>query len=386
MNMRKTIATTITNRDTAYISVMGEHTPGVNSDACFVDSRPADEIKKIRSRIIALVADGITGSGATQEFRLGHFVAARIAEQLPQIFEQHANRSFPKFTPATKNPSKKIKNLAELLEWLVPDTSTSIGKVLRHYPHLLLKPKYAWKVVPDDFSKEAQEVIAKAMASTIEAPPVSRMNLNGRKISQFTAEQMANHIFIAGFRNHPLIPMLSAIDEFLKKIKSELEESEAYCDVKKISHHETTYPGTTLSALVESKDNYFMFSLGDSFVALFDGDVLMTDILPILYFSSVSLVCEAGAVNVKRPFLVRALTIKKSEISQNGKFVLATDGFYDHPMEIINTLSHTLRNKENTPPKKLIKVALKFIKKKEADGSEPPDDKTMIIVRAYPKK
>lgn len=357
-----------------FVSIEGKHTPGLNSDYFYLNQDKSDQDSK-KSRLLALITDGVSG----KKHGSGHYAAKYICENLPTFWEtdlaKHQFRfgSKYKFGATATSPS-----IGEIFDWMVNQVDhdvfpvQTVKYVMRRHADLLLNHS------------------DKLMLGRVEGK---------------TAEELAKAILIEPERLQEVLRLLVALYQSLNLGIGDFEAKYRQ-DTKTMP---ALYAGTTSSGVIETKDDYILFGVGDSPLFMVDeigpfqdkktrnyekGSNILSAVLgwtfnDLAKEKKASLMvppgCKFGSDGkVSSPSFISIVFQPKKDLFGDYAIVGLTDGFGTSSKtleEIGDTISLYIRNCRWAVKEVVEKAIKKDELRIQANPAYAPDDKTMIVIR-----
>lgn len=286
-------------------SVMGEHTPGANSDSIYVNTAEADDAVNKYPKLLGLVCDGMSGNVASQHALGGQFAARYFTSELPQQWELAGQESFFEFNECIIDKDVRLAKYSDLYFWLIRvmklnnDQAEMIREILTWHKNIFIIPEKGKFDKELYVNKTAADVAKMVFRDEQEVLAVLRL-------------------MVAMYRT-----TRNMQQPFMEKFDREIEQG------KEIEAM------TTLTGVVELPEHYLTFGVGDSRTFILDELGINTESLTSKFSQGSMLTSCAGclfennAVAVNQPTChgVSINFVKKASLYKKNAVVSLTDGF-----------------------------------------------------------
>ena len=358
---------------TAYLtSLEGQHTPGRNSDAVYLNQNLEAQDEQ-PSKLLALVNDGVTGETEYIPAGFGQFAAKYLADTLPTYWNQELQKGAMGFSETERMPRCEGVNAnQQMINWLIANFKnstplpTSVCKwVIRQYADLF-------------FTLQPNQSFAKLKGLT--AAELSRIAvIDAQRFQEILRILVACSMTVAN--GHDAAKALIS-KNILKGATKE------------------PYAVTTCCGAIETAKDYVLFSIGDSEAMAVDEIGLIEGSSTNTFSNGSTPLTACLGWNRSSPYMPPAcqlvgdkfirssgVSIKflpKAELHDNLAIVLMSDGFkfrYRAEAAIAETLSQQIYDCRRALTN-VITEAFRFEEKMRMFNDKLcPDDKTMVVIR-----
>lgn len=229
-------------------TMMGEHTPGINSDYLWLNTDIIDLAQDIRPKILAVLNDGITGADTYRYMAPGQVAAQYFASEIPRQFDLAGFENSLVFSDAKLQPNFKVNRVTDAYSWLIQYLNKTDNSdyplahfILSNHGNLLVNNSASIK--PDKIYGKNTAQIAKAILLEEEKFKAVYNLL----VAIYNSIRSFESVFKTKFRPFNKMP-----EQHEKDTK---EEKNA---VKAI------YAATTTGGVIDLPNYYMLFSIGDT--------------------------------------------------------------------------------------------------------------------------
>lgn len=369
----------VNQHSASYLSVMGNHTPGTNSDSIFLQKELNDKNPQSQfPRLLALVNDGVSGDREYLSLVPGKFAADFFSRELPKYWLEYSVRDKVRFSGLVLQHNFQAKSIRDVYCWLVQCIDKS---------SITIEPTIAkWIMLMNG------DLLMR-----------SKSKIPLEKLFGMSAQEIAKAILIDEDRLAASFRLLIALYHSTKTFGDFFQKEYGKREVK---DQKTFYSATTTTGIVDLPNEYMLFSVGDSggyIVDEFDLVDNSTTICPLDGKKTSAIGCNflKGSKEVQLLFpansrrvvdgveqLVKSIAInfieKKTLDGEDYALVLLTDGLMQTANWLRTTSNSVSSNIGNT--RKALQImynrALKHdLEYKKSDPRYNPDDKTMVIIK-----
>lgn len=374
----------------SYFSVMGNHTPNVNSDCIFLNKESSEEKEEMKfPRLLALVNDGVTGDAAYLGLAPGKFAADYFSEKLPKYWRQNGIREKVKFSELVLQPSFRAKTIKDVYCWLMQCLDKS---------SVAIDPQMAkWIMLMhgDLFMR-------------------SRPTLPVEKLFGKTAQEISEAILIDEERLAATFRLLISLYHSTKAFGAIFQDRYGK---ENILGKKPFYSATTATGIIDLPNDYMLFSVGDSGGFVVDESDIVDDSTTICLpqdnkTSAIGCAFRDDSKQVKLWVPSNSIKVADSESRTSGmsgggrKFtekkialcfiekealagndfalVLLTDGLMQTPnwlRTISNSVARDIGNTRRALQHIYGRALQQDLKFKNKNPRYEPDDKTMVIIK-----